>query len=34
MITKIITYKIEHQLNVRTFVLDFDNFIQSKLKKL
>jgi hypothetical protein len=34
MITKITTHKIEHQLNVRIFVLDFDNFIQSKFKKL
>jgi hypothetical protein len=32
MMIKIVIYKIKHQLNVGTFVWDFDNPIKIKLK--
>jgi hypothetical protein len=32
MITKIDAYKIEHQLNIKIFIWDYDNFIENKSK--
>jgi len=34
MITKINARKIKHQLNIKIFIWDWDNFIKSNLKQI
>jgi hypothetical protein len=34
MIIKIDDYKIKHQLNIKMFIWDHDNFIESKLNQV